>query len=923
MFCAAIVGVALGSSPRVVAAGSAGCPVVMQQPPTTVSTCPRGHVDLTLVASGDPPLTYEWQYQGPSGEWRPVEDSSARERDDEPPTLTIRLYDHRWDSSVPFDAPFGTPTIEPLAGQGLGGGFFKRQDANIDSVLGSVTTIGTVSPTYIDNGKGWLLNLGPASGGSAWVEVRDYVSARSDIPIGSIISEVGARLRVWGGTDDQWRIGFLGPDQLTPGNFLELHHTAGSTFASYEAMVAPAQAGVAAWSKGVPLADLQHPATGLRFWARTGAPLHPVIVDTLGFVVRYQPPPERHPTTPIYKFDAIRDLLVNGAHGKTVVIGSGDSNWQRGGGSFGHKIEIENLLARILPWRGTGLCGFGAQSRGSNWTGPAFRDFGIRDATRDALTLTTGSPVSASPLALTHPGGVATLSAPGAFANYDWAPGDVAYIENFRTSTQLPSQAIDVPVARKINDDAIELGATPGPGADIPASPTTGVKLTHIRRATGGEAWFVQPWGMHYIPSGSTYTYRETEPGLFAAGPQVRHPLRVRLWYATFDSGSGSFTLQGRHSYFMPLPDGPTVRTNTGVIGWAHVDWMIPADPDRSAIEVGVTREGGAPVVGPAAFAFIQLFDDSAPQGFTFQTFFQMGGRSLLDMFRAQHEVGDPFLDFYIAAVRGSDDPGESVTWLLAAESGHNDRNETENSEGRTQHASNGDALAYPGASRNAYYDNLAQLVEFKARILAAWPNDAVGLLPIVCHWTNAGGGVEDPAIASYRQAAYSFADQRDDTAVVVMTPEAGIGAVQEWNSWYESGDTNHLFIYGYIYAWRAIGDWIWDQIAWDFCHPVAPDAASPAIDLEIGRCPAPFHVRCVVSNPCGEVASNVTSIQVSECPGDADASFSVGLSDVAAIIRCWGQPATCNPCADLDDSESIGIGDLAEVVTQWASSCP
>ncbi|HVZ93093.1 MAG TPA: hypothetical protein VG797_01140 [Phycisphaerales bacterium] len=61
---------------------------------------------------------------------------------------------------------------------------------------------------------------------------------------------------------------------------------------------------------------------------------------------------------------------------------------------------------------------------------------------------------------------------------------------------------------------------------------------------------------------------------------------------------------------------------------------------------------------------------------------------------------------------------------------------------------------------------------------------------------------------------------------------------------------------------------------------------------------------------------------QTPACPGDIDGDNLVGLSDVAQIIQCWGQPASCNAGADLDASGSIGLGDIAGVIQNWAHSC-
>lgn len=58
-------------------------------------------------------------------------------------------------------------------------------------------------------------------------------------------------------------------------------------------------------------------------------------------------------------------------------------------------------------------------------------------------------------------------------------------------------------------------------------------------------------------------------------------------------------------------------------------------------------------------------------------------------------------------------------------------------------------------------------------------------------------------------------------------------------------------------------------------------------------------------------------------CPGDADGDGVVGLSDIAAIIACWGEHDHCDHGADLDFSRDIGLGDAAVVIRHWGATCP
>lgn len=59
-------------------------------------------------------------------------------------------------------------------------------------------------------------------------------------------------------------------------------------------------------------------------------------------------------------------------------------------------------------------------------------------------------------------------------------------------------------------------------------------------------------------------------------------------------------------------------------------------------------------------------------------------------------------------------------------------------------------------------------------------------------------------------------------------------------------------------------------------------------------------------------------------CPGDVDGDGFVGLSDIAGVITCWGQPAA-GPCAsaDQDGDMQVGLSDIAVVSNNWAVTCP
>lgn len=82
-----------------------------------------------------------------------------------------------------------------------------------------------------------------------------------------------------------------------------------------------------------------------------------------------------------------------------------------------------------------------------------------------------------------------------------------------------------------------------------------------------------------------------------------------------------------------------------------------------------------------------------------------------------------------------------------------------------------------------------------------------------------------------------------------------------------------------------------------------------PADCLAQGGTPQGPGSSCAFAPPC-------------PCLGDVNKDGSVGLADIARIIACWGQPASCNANADQDGDNVIGIGDLAIVIGNWGRIC-
>lgn len=58
----------------------------------------------------------------------------------------------------------------------------------------------------------------------------------------------------------------------------------------------------------------------------------------------------------------------------------------------------------------------------------------------------------------------------------------------------------------------------------------------------------------------------------------------------------------------------------------------------------------------------------------------------------------------------------------------------------------------------------------------------------------------------------------------------------------------------------------------------------------------------------------------ISDCPGDIDASGSVGFPDLLRVLSSWGPCVGCPE--DLDDDGQVGFSDLLVVLSQWGP-CP
>ena len=118
----------------------------------------------------------------------------------------------------------------------------------------------------------------------------------------------------------------------------------------------------------------------------------------------------------------------------------------------------------------------------------------------------------------------------------------------------------------------------------------------------------------------------------------------------------------------------------------------------------------------------------------------------------------------------------------------------------------------------------------------------------------------------------------------------------------------NDYFFADYVFGWIKRYD-----PASNTAHNFASDVAGP-VDLRVGNDGALYYL--------GRNAGRVYRVQIN-CIGDVNASATVDVTDLLAVITTWGPCANPNNCpSDMNDDNTVNVNDLLAVITHWGA-CP
>lgn len=82
--------------------------------------------------------------------------------------------------------------------------------------------------------------------------------------------------------------------------------------------------------------------------------------------------------------------------------------------------------------------------------------------------------------------------------------------------------------------------------------------------------------------------------------------------------------------------------------------------------------------------------------------------------------------------------------------------------------------------------------------------------------------------------------------------------------------------------------------------------------------------LRCVVTNACGEDASDAASLTVCDHVGDLNCSGSVELADLSVLLSSFGtESGASREQGDLDADGAVSLGDLAMLLSNFGAVCP
>lgn len=138
-----------------------------------------------------------------------------------------------------------------------------------------------------------------------------------------------------------------------------------------------------------------------------------------------------------------------------------------------------------------------------------------------------------------------------------------------------------------------------------------------------------------------------------------------------------------------------------------------------------------------------------------------------------------------------------------------------------------------------------------------------------------------------------------------------------------------------FSYQWQIqLSDGNWATLGNDplplACHSSGAGVAfagppdSPTVEISVHGCPGPWPIRCIVSNACGSVTSDIAVIEICDHNADVDCDGFVDLSDLATLLSNFGR--SDNPprsAGNLNGDSAIDLSDLATLLSGFGRSCP
>jgi hypothetical protein len=295
------------------------------------------------------------------------------------------------------------------------------------------------------------------------------------------------------------------------------------------------------------------------------------------------------------------------------------------------------------------------------------------------------------------------------------------------------------------------------------------------------------------------------------------------IWYGIFPdadyTGAGQITPQVRRgdSPFSTYASSvvSTVSTANAI---AKTTLELAPSASRSGLTLGFRWASATTAArGPYAVFYNRATLESIGRGFTYTTLGGFGGESLRDMLnRMQGVEADAENAFPLLFKAALDKTKPGAKLLFVAESGLNDRNETNPSLGPSPVAD--------GDSAEAYLDNFIGIQTVVRNTLSGLvinegtQNEYTFSLSNLRFMSLPSHPVADPddaELAAYRTAMIDYAATQNDLCVVNLSEQADYDDYIA-NSWYQNSvsDLNHLTQAGYFGKYDAMYDAMLPRIA-------------------------------------------------------------------------------------------------------------